>query len=60
MDDTKDKVSSSNLPSTEPVQGGSYGLPGVTSRPPSRPVTRPTPPSGLRMMLDLLDLLDIL
>jgi hypothetical protein len=47
MDDTEDKASSSNLPATELIQGGSFGLPTVTSQPPSRAVTRPGTPTGL-------------
>jgi folate-binding Fe-S cluster repair protein YgfZ len=50
MDETDDSASSSSLLSTEPAQGGSFGLPGVTSRPHSRQPSRPTTPSGLRMM----------
>jgi hypothetical protein len=47
MDETEESASS-NLPSTEPVYGGSYRLPGGTSRPQSRPTSRPTMPSGHR------------
>jgi hypothetical protein len=48
MDDTEGEASSSNLPAPEPLLGGSFGIPGVTSRHTSRPGTRPTTPSGLR------------
>jgi hypothetical protein len=47
MDEKDDSASSSNLPSTVLVQDG---LPRLTSGPPSRPVTRSTPPSGFWMM----------
>jgi hypothetical protein len=50
MDDTEDGASSSNLPATEPLQGGSFGLPQVTSQPPSRAVTRLGTPTGLRTL----------
>jgi hypothetical protein len=50
MDDSEDEASSSNLPSTEPQPGGSFGLPQVTSRPPSRVATRPGTPTGFRML----------
>jgi hypothetical protein len=46
MDDTEDEASSSNSPATEPLQGGSSGLPRVTFRPPSRPTARPSSPCG--------------
>jgi hypothetical protein len=50
MDDSEDEASTSNFPATESLQGGSFGLPQVTSRPPSRVTTRPGTPTGLRMM----------
>jgi hypothetical protein len=50
MDETEESASSSNLPSTEPVYGGFYGLPRGTSRPQSRPNSCPTTPFGLRSM----------
>jgi hypothetical protein len=50
MDDSEDEASSSNLPATEPLQGGSFELPQVTSRQPSRVATRRGTPTGLRML----------
>jgi hypothetical protein len=48
MDDTEGEASSSNLPAMEPLHVGSFGIPGVTSRPPSRAVTRPGMPTELQ------------
>jgi hypothetical protein len=45
MDDTEDEAPSSNQPATEPLQGGSFGFP-VTVRPPLRPTSGPSSPSG--------------
>ena len=50
LDDSEDEASTSNLPAMEPLQGGSFGLPQVTSQPPSRVATRPGTPTGLRKL----------
>jgi hypothetical protein len=49
MDETEESASS-NLPSTEPSYGDSYGIPGGTSHAHSRLTSCPTTPSGLHSM----------